>query len=133
MMSNTPKFLRAAAVGIVLAAGSATAALAQTTPMTDGGPAGFDPQYDTVTTWNTAWDAPTGTWDRHHILVGTVTDFKPFRMTVARADGNVSTIDLKQGTIIRPTGTTPSMNQRVAVFGYWSDGTFIANRVLVHG
>jgi hypothetical protein len=43
------------------------------------------------------------------------------------------TVDLKQGTTIRPTGSTPASGQRVAVFGYWSNGTFIADRVVLHG
>jgi len=71
-------------------------------------------------------------FDRHHVILGTVTGFAPYRLQVARRDGNVQTIDLKNGTVILPTGTTPMRNERVAVVGYYSRGTFIANRVLIH-
>jgi hypothetical protein len=40
-------------------------------------------------------------------------------------------IDLKNGTVILPTGATPAPSQRVAIVGYYSHGTFIANRVLL--
>jgi len=40
-------------------------------------------------------------------------------------------IDLKNGTVILPTGATPSPSQRVAVIGYYSKRTFIANRVIL--
>lgn len=71
-------------------------------------------------------------FDRHHVILGTVTGFAPYRLQVARRDGNVQTIDLKNGTVILPTGTTPMRNERVAVVGYYSRGTFIANRVLIN-
>jgi len=71
-------------------------------------------------------------FDRHHVILGTVTGFAPYRLQVARRDGNVQTIDLKNGTVILPTGTTPMRNELVAVVGYYSRGTFIANRVLIH-
>jgi hypothetical protein len=79
--------------------------------------------------WQSAWDRYE--YDRHHVILGTVTRFEPFRLQVARTDGDVQTIDLKNGTVILPTGTTPMINERVAIVGYWSNGTFIANRVLV--
>jgi hypothetical protein len=80
--------------------------------------------------WQPQWDQ--GRFDRQHVILGTVARFQPFRLQVARADGNVQTIDLKQGTRIFPRGETPSENQRVAVTGYWSNGTFIASRVILH-
>jgi hypothetical protein len=40
-------------------------------------------------------------------------------------------VDLKNGTIIRPEGTSLVAGMRVAIFGYWSKGTFIANRVVL--
>jgi hypothetical protein len=40
-------------------------------------------------------------------------------------------IDLENGTVILPTGATPMPNERVAIIGYSSDGTFIANRLLI--
>ena len=84
-----------------------------------------------VTGWQPAWD--TGNYDRNHVLIGTVNNYSPARMNVNTASGNNLTVDLKEGTVIRPTGATPSAGQQVAVFGYWSNGTFIANRVILHG
>jgi hypothetical protein len=80
--------------------------------------------------WQPAWDQ--GQYDKQHVILGTVAAFQPFRLQVARRDGNVQTIDLKPGTRIFPRGETPSTNQRVAVSGYYSNGTFIANRVILH-
>jgi hypothetical protein len=89
------------------------------------GPAG--PSYRQ---WQPQWDQ--GQFDRQHVVLGTVARFEPFRLQVARRDGNVQMIDLKPGTRIFPRGETPSTNERVAVTGYWSNGTFIANRVILH-
>jgi hypothetical protein len=80
--------------------------------------------------WQPDWDQ--GNFDRRHIILGTVSNFKPYRLQIARQNGTVQTIDLKNGTRIFPTGDTPSMNERVAVVGYYSNGTFIANRVILH-
>lgn len=91
----------------------------------------FDPSYNSVDAWQQTWD--TGNYDRNHILLGTVGSFAPYRLTMTSAQGDTMTIDLKNGTTIRPTGSTPTAGQRVAVFGYWSNGTFIANRVVLHG
>jgi hypothetical protein len=82
------------------------------------------------TSWQTGWD--TDTFDHHHVILGVVADFKPFRLQVSRPDGPTQTIDLKQGTTILPGGMTPMPNQKVAVIGYYSNGTFIANRVILH-
>ncbi len=81
-------------------------------------------------TWQPAWDR--FEFDRRHVMLGTVVKFEPFRLQLARRDGNVQTIDLKNGTVILPTGTTPMTNERVAIVGYYSRGTFIANRVIIH-
>ena len=118
----------------VLSAGAV--ALAQTTPMQSSGPNGygtFDPQYNTVNVWNTAWD--TGIYDRHHVLLGVIADFKPYRLLLAPADpdGHATMVDLKNGTIIRPDGVTLADGMNVAVLGYWSKGTFIANRIVLRG
>jgi hypothetical protein len=80
--------------------------------------------------WQRGWDQ--GRFDRRHVILGTVVRFSPFRLSVARRDGVVQQIDLKHGTVILPTGATPTTTQRVAVVGYYSRGTFIANRVLLH-
>ena len=80
--------------------------------------------------WQPVWDQ--GQFDRRHVILGTVTNFQPFRLQIARTNGTVQTIDLKNGTTILPTGETPATNQRVAIIGYYSKGTFIANRVILH-
>jgi hypothetical protein len=92
---------------------------------------GFDPGYNSVDAWLSAWD--TGAYDRNHILLGTVDGFAPNRLKMTVFQGDSLTVDLKEGTVIRPTGSTPTAGQRVAVFGYWSNGTFIANRIILHG
>ena len=80
--------------------------------------------------WQPDWDQ--GNFDRRHVILGTVSDFKPYRLQIARRNGTIETIDLKNGTRIFPRGDTPSMNERVAAVGYYSNGTFIANRVILH-
>jgi hypothetical protein len=79
--------------------------------------------------WQPAWDQ--GQFDRRHVILGTIANFKPFRLQVARRDGNIEMIDLKPGTAILPVGETPATNQRVAIIGYYSNCTFIANRVIL--
>lgn len=119
-----------AAAALMLAAGSVNPAAAQT-DASNVNPDTFDPAYNSVDSWEPAWD--TGTYDRHHVLIGTIADFKPFRMLIQPADpnGNATTVDLKNGTVIRPDGTSLAPGMRVAVMGYWSKGTFIANRVVL--
>jgi hypothetical protein len=85
--------------------------------------------YPAYTTWQPDWDAYK--YDRHHVMLGVVTSFTPYRLTVARRNGIVQTVDLKNGTVIYPTGATPSPGERVALVGYYSNGTFIANRVIL--
>jgi hypothetical protein len=80
--------------------------------------------------WQPGWSQ--GQFDRRHVILGTVSDFKPYRLTVARRNGMTQTIDLKNGTAIFPVGMTPSLNQPVAIVGYYSNGTFVANRVILH-
>ena len=67
------------------------------------------------------------------MILGTVAGFEPYRLQLARRNGVVQTIDLKNGTVILPTGATPTVNERVAIVGYYSRRTFIANRVLIRG
>jgi hypothetical protein len=81
------------------------------------------------TTWQPDWDAYH--YDRHHVMLGTVASFSPYRLTVARRNGDVQTVDLKHGTVIYPTGATPMQGQRVSLLGYYSNGTFIVNRVIL--
>jgi hypothetical protein len=121
-------FIRSCAAALVLACSAATIAVpasAQEVIVVDGPRA--VPVYER---WQPGWDRYE--YDRHHVILGTVTNFQPYRLQVARRDGDVQTIDLKNGTVIRPTGATPMPNERVAVVGYYSNGTFIANRVLIH-
>lgn len=93
----------------------------------------FGPGYDNAPPvydrWQQAWDR--FEYDRHHVILGTVISFQPYRLQVARRDGQVQMIDLKHGTVIRPTGATPQLNERIAIVGYYSNGTFIANRVII--
>ncbi|HLY03129.1 MAG TPA: hypothetical protein VKR56_11630 [Candidatus Cybelea sp.] len=81
------------------------------------------------TTWQPGWD--TYQFDRHHVILGTVASFAPYRLTVQRHNGNVQTVDLKNGTVIYPTGATPMQGERVSLVGYYSNGTFICNRVII--
>ena len=81
------------------------------------------------TSWQSSWDQYD--YDRHHVILGRVNDFHPYRLSIIRRNGNEQTIDLKHGTEIYPTGATPAPGERVAVVGYYSNGTFIANRVIL--
>ncbi len=130
--------VRPLAVGIGIFGATAAIGAAQATipcaPAMPPGPSAwnsFDPTYNSVDAWQNAWD--TGAYDRNHVLLGTVGKFTKDRLTVASVQGDTMTVDLKEGTVIRPTGATPTAGQRVAVFGYWSNGTFIANRVILRG
>ena len=86
--------------------------------------------YHSYNSWQPGWNH--GQYDRHHVILGTVVKFSAYRVTVQRDNGNVQTVDLKGGTVIRPTGATPSAGDRVAMVGYWSNGTFIVNRLVLH-
>ncbi|MFY9779008.1 MAG: hypothetical protein WAJ85_00685 [Candidatus Baltobacteraceae bacterium] len=67
-----------------------------------------------------------------HVLVGVIRYAAPYRITLQVGPrGRTLPIDLKNGTVIRPTGTTLTPGMNVSVHGYWSNGTFIANRVHV--
>jgi hypothetical protein len=118
-------------VGIFAATSAIGAAQSNMSPCTPASWGSFDTAYDSIDAWQPAWD--TGMYDRNHVLIGTVGSFSPFRLTLTNTTGDSMTVDLKQGTTIRPTGSTPASGQRVAVFGYWSNGTFIADRVVLHG
>jgi hypothetical protein len=113
----------------ILASACAAPVLAQDTsgPMT--APMTAPDEVPAYTDWQAGWD--NRDYDHKHVILGTVADFKPFRLAVSRPDGPTQTIDLKNGTTILPNGMTPMLNQRVAVVGYYSNGTFIANRVIL--
>jgi hypothetical protein len=125
------KALKAApplALGLAIFAATGTAAIAQ-----DAGPGDntFDPRYNTYDHWSPAWND--GNYDHNHVLIGTVASFQPYRLLLSHANGQTIQIDLKNGTVIRPEGTNLAPGERVAVTGYWSKGTFIANRVILRG
>lgn len=115
------RFVVAAAATALIASASVPAvrALAQ----------GYPPDVPPYTTWQSTWDQYH--YDRAHVLLGIVGGFTPYRLTVVHEDGSSQTIDLKRGTAIFPTGQTPSEGERVAVVGYWSQGTFVADRVIL--
>jgi hypothetical protein len=125
---NSSMNLRTSALALLLAlSATATAVLpASAQDVIEYGPHHV-PMYRA---WQPGWDA--GRFDRHHVILGTVARFAPYRLEVARRNGVVQQVDLKSGTVILPTGATPAASQRVAVIGYYSHGTFIANRVLLH-
>jgi hypothetical protein len=89
----------------------------------------YGPYVPAYTTWQPQWDRYQ--FDRRHVVLGTVTHFAPYRLEIQRPDGVIQTIDLKDGTVILPTGATPAETQHVAIVGYYSRGTFIANRVIL--
>ena len=61
-----------------------------------------------------------------------ITYAAPYRITLhVGPRGRSLPIDLHNGTVILPTGTTLTPGMHVNVRGYWSNGTFIANRVRV--
>ncbi len=81
------------------------------------------------TNWQSSWN--TYRYDPNHVILGTVGGFTAYRLTVVRHNGMSQVVDLKPGTAIFPTGQTPGPGEHVAVVGYWSQGTFIANRVIL--
>jgi hypothetical protein len=83
----------------------------------------------TYSTWQPGWDR--FQYDRRHVILGTVVHFRPYRVTIARPDGMSQTIDLKPGTVIHPTGATPTRGDRIAIYGYYSGGTFVANGIVL--
>lgn len=113
----------AALIGMGIAGGPASA---------QGYPYGEGPQYvPPYTTWQPDWDR--NRFDKHHVMLGIVAGFSPYRLTIQRRNGAVQTVDLKNGTTIFPNGATPQQGERVALLGYYSNGTFIANRVVLRG
>ena len=85
--------------------------------------------YPNYTTWQNGWD--TYQYDRHHVMLGVVTDFAPYRLTVQRHNGAIQTVDLRNGTVIYPTGATPAPGERVALVGHYSNGVFVVGRVII--
>jgi hypothetical protein len=79
--------------------------------------------------WQPGWDQYV--FDRRHVVLGEVIGFQPYRVQIRRRNGNVQNVDLKNGTVILPTGATPTPGERVALLGYYSRGTFIVNRLVI--
>ncbi|MGH7662171.1 MAG: hypothetical protein ACRENA_14795 [Vulcanimicrobiaceae bacterium] len=75
--------------------------------------------------WDDRWHRP----DVHQ-LSGVVSRFGGFDMTV-RVEGSPLPVRLHQGTIINPTGLTLKPGMRVRVFGFWNDGRFQAERIVL--
>jgi hypothetical protein len=69
-------------------------------------------------------------YSRAYDLQGVVTFSEPYHMRV-RIHDDIYAVTLHDGTIIKPTGITLTPTMVVHVAGYWSDGTFIANRIIV--
>jgi hypothetical protein len=86
----------------------------------------YGPAY---TTWQSAWDRYE--YDHNHVMLGIVLHFSPYRVTIQRRDGFVQTVDLKNGTVINPIGATPVRGDRIAAYGYYSNGTFIVNGLVL--
>jgi hypothetical protein len=86
--------------------------------------------YPNYTTWQNGWDQYH--YDKQHVMVGVVQNFSPYRLTITRHNGVTQTVDLRNGTVIYPTGGTPQPGERVALVGHWSDGTFVVGRVILH-
>ena len=121
-MKNSVRFLAFAAA--LLGAGACAVSTAA-----PAAAQGYDgPVYSA---WVPAWDQ--WRFDRRHVILGTVSAFQPYRVTILRRNGNLQTIDLKNGTVILPTGATPTPGEHIAVVGYYSQGTFIANRAILRG
>ena len=85
--------------------------------------------YGQYNSWQSGWSS--GHYDRHHVILGRVEGFRPYRLWVRRRNGDVLQIDLRNGTVIRPLGATPQRGMHVAVVGYYSGGTFIARRIVL--
>ncbi len=83
----------------------------------------------TYRVWQPAWDQYI--YDRRHVILGMVVGFQPYRLQVQRHDGAVQDVDLKNGTVILPTGATPTPGEHIALVGYYSRGTFIVNRLVI--
>jgi hypothetical protein len=122
-------FLASATLAISIgAASSFVPASAQTYPDQPppvANPYGMPP----YTTWQPTWDQYQ--YDQRHVKLGVVVNFSPYRLTIQHRDGMQETVDLKNGTMIFPQGATPTQGERAAIIGYYSNGTFIANRVVL--
>lgn len=81
------------------------------------------------TTWQPEWSQYR--FDRRHVMVGVVVGFSPYRLTIQRRNGMQQTVDLRNGTIIYPTGATPQPGEMVSMVGRYSNGTFVVSRLIL--
>jgi len=93
-----------------------------------GGPF-YDPGIPNYTQWQKSWDR--AAFRNPHVIVGEVIDFRPYRVRLRRSSGKLETVDLKHGTQILPVDATPTPGERVALVGYYSNGTFVADRLII--
>jgi hypothetical protein len=68
---------------------------------------------------------------RGHELRGVVTSFYRFEMSVNSPRGENVPVQLHQGTVIAPVGASLQPGMRVVIHGYWNNGVFFANRIVV--
>jgi hypothetical protein len=66
-----------------------------------------------------------------HELRGVVTSFYRFEMSVSSPRGQNIPVQLHQGTVIAPEGASLQPGMRVVIHGYWNNGVFFANRIVV--
>ena len=113
-------------ISTALAALALISGLSAAVPVTALAQYGPPPMYQT---WQPAWDR--FEYDHRHVILGVVVGFSPYRVTIRRPEGMVQTIDLKNGTTIRPIGATPHAGDRIAAYGYYSRGTFVVNGLVL--
>lgn len=65
-----------------------------------------------------------------YAIQGVVTASVPYHMNV-RVRNDVYSVDLHDGTLIKPRGITLQPTMVVNVAGYWSGSSFHANRIIV--
>lgn len=65
-----------------------------------------------------------------YAMQGVVTASVPYHINV-RVHNDVYSVDLHDGTIIKPRGITLQPSMVVNVAGYWSGSSFHANRIVV--
>jgi hypothetical protein len=67
---------------------------------------------------------------RAHEVRGVVTSFYRYGMSIDSRGQNIP-VQLHQGTIIEPLGASVQPGMRVVLFGYWTNGVFAANRIIL--
>jgi hypothetical protein len=62
-------------------------------------------------------------------VIGVITSFYQFNLTLHARSGAFVPIQLHQGTVLVPLGVTLLPGMPVIVHGYWWNGVFYANRI----